>query len=74
MIALAAVAGSRDMSAQTPPRDTGTATLSAEETEALELSRKDKSLTARTKAEEILKRDPDSIGAHYVMGTARREA
>ena len=35
------------------------------EREALELMRADKHLSARTRAEEILRRDPDSIAGHF---------
>lgn len=77
LVALATVAGVGDMSAQTPPpavRDTGDGATSEAEREALELMRADKHLSARTRAEEILKRDPDSIVGHFVMGTALRDA
>ena len=78
LVALATVAGVGDMSAQTPPpappRDTGDGAASAAERKALALMRDDKHLSARTQAEEILKRDPDSIIGHYVMGTALRDA
>lgn len=75
LVALATVAGTGDMSAQTPPpRDTGDGSTTVLEREALALARDDKHLSARTRAEEILKNDPDSIVGHFVMGTALRDA
>lgn len=78
LVAIATVTGVGDMSAQTPPpapaADTGEGATTSAEREALELSRGDKHLSARTRAEEVLKNDPDSIIGHYVMGTALRDA
>lgn len=73
---LAAVTFARvgDMAAQTPaPKDIYGA-ITADEREAIELLEDDKVLTARTKAEALLKKNPDSFVGHYVMGTALREA
>jgi tetratricopeptide (TPR) repeat protein len=47
---------------------------SAQEDEAYALYREEKYLTARTKAEEILARDPGSVVGHYVLGSVLREA
>jgi len=46
----------------------------AEELAAYELLHDDKPITARTRAEAILRAEPDSIVGHYVLGTALREA
>ncbi len=74
-VALATVSGAGNMAAQTPAaKDSGEGAFTAEEAEALQLARDEKLLTARTKAEEILKRDPASIVGHYVMGSVLREA
>ncbi len=45
-----------------------------QELEALRLYNENKLLTARTKAEEVLRRDPDSLIGNYVMGCVLREA
>ncbi|MCC6526522.1 MAG: hypothetical protein IT373_27990 [Polyangiaceae bacterium] len=45
-----------------------------QEKEALDLYDKNEPLTARTKAEEILKQNPDSIYALYVLGRVMHEA
>jgi len=74
LVAFATVAGTGDMSAQTPPKDNGNSGLSADEQAALDLAREEKLLTARTRAEELLKKDPDSIVGHFVMAMALREA
>lgn len=80
LLLLATFARPSDMAAQTPPaapappRDTGEGDASEAEREALSLSRDDKHLTARTRAEAILERDPDSIIGHFVMATALRDA
>jgi hypothetical protein len=73
-LAFATVAGLGDMRAQTPPRKDPDAALAPDEKEAIDLVRNEKMLTARTKAEELLKKDPDSIVGHFVMGTALRDA
>jgi hypothetical protein len=44
------------------------------EAEAYSLYGQDKSLTARTRAEEALRANPDSIVGHYVLGSVLREA
>ena len=77
LVALATVSGAGDMAAQTPPaapKKVDEGTMTAAEAEALQLARDDKFLSARTKAEAILKDDPTSIVAHFVMGSALREA
>jgi tetratricopeptide (TPR) repeat protein len=75
LLAFATFVGIRDMAAQTPaPKQDLYGSISADEREAIELLQEDKMLTARTKAEELLKKDPDSFVGHYVMGTALREA
>jgi tetratricopeptide (TPR) repeat protein len=47
---------------------------SAEEREAYDLWSDDKLLTARTRAEAVLRADPDSIIGHYVLGSVLRDA
>lgn len=76
LAALAIGGVAADMSAQTPApaRPSGDGPASAAEREALEMSRADKHLSARTLAEDILERDPGSIPAHFVMGMALRDA
>jgi len=44
------------------------------EQEAIRLYNDNRLLTARTKAEEALSRDPDSLAGHYVLGCVLREA
>lgn len=44
------------------------------EQEALRLYNENRLLTARTKADEALARDPDSLVGHYVLGCVLREA
>jgi hypothetical protein len=46
----------------------------AVEAEAYSLFGEEKYLTARTRAEEALRADPDSIVGHYVLGSVLREA
>ncbi len=67
------MSGASDMAAQTAAPK-GESALTEDERTALELSRDDKHLSARTKADEILKRDPNSAVAHFVLGTSLREA
>lgn len=75
LVALATVGGAGDMAAQTPPaKSSSEGDLTTAEAEALQLARDDKFISARTKAEAILKDDPTSIVAHFVMGSALREA
>ncbi|MBS2014942.1 MAG: hypothetical protein JST00_18775 [Deltaproteobacteria bacterium] len=51
-----------------------TVKASAAEEEALRLLRENKLIAARTKSEEILAQNPDSIVANFVLGSALREA
>jgi hypothetical protein len=44
------------------------------EQEAYRLYDEEKYLTARTRAEEVLRQDPDSIVGHYILGSVLREA
>ncbi len=72
-LALALVLGGmRDVIAQTPPtvRFQGT----PDETEAYREYTDNHLLTARTRAAEVLRRNPDSIVGNYVMGCVYREA
>ncbi|MBI5512383.1 MAG: hypothetical protein HY909_01365 [Deltaproteobacteria bacterium] len=65
------LAGARDSAAQnTPLPYQGTPA----ELEALRLYNDNRLLTARTRAEEVLRVDPDSIAANYVLGCVFREA
>lgn len=73
-VALATTLGIGDMAAQTPAKSDGNASLTADEREALDLAKSEKMLTARTKAEELLKKNPNSVVGHWVMGTALRDA
>jgi hypothetical protein len=66
-----ALVGVRDSVAQnTPTPYQGTPA----ETEALQLYTDNRLLTARTRAEEVLRVDPDSIAGNYVLGCVYREA
>ncbi|MEZ4407615.1 MAG: hypothetical protein R3A52_14220 [Polyangiales bacterium] len=67
-LAMAAV-GARDVSAQAPA-----AQPTPQEQEALRLYNDNRLLTARTRAEAVLRRDPDSIIGNFVMGCVLREA
>lgn len=48
--------------------------LTEDEQEALTLFEDDKLVSARARAEEALRRDPDSVAGHYVLGSALRDA
>ncbi|MFO0593002.1 MAG: hypothetical protein U0441_36005 [Polyangiaceae bacterium] len=74
LVAFATVAGMGDMAAQTTPPKNLYGAISNDEREAIELLQQDKYLSARTKAEELLAKDPDSFVGHYVMGSVLREA
>jgi tetratricopeptide (TPR) repeat protein len=54
-----------------PPAALGT---TWEEREALDLLDDDKLLSARTRAEAILRADPESVVGHYVLGSVLRDA
>lgn len=58
-----AQSGADDTSTEATPT-----TMTEEEREALELLRKDKPLSARRIADEVLDADPDSMVGHYVVG------
>lgn len=65
---LACLAGGMAQSRPAPFRGTD------EELEAYNLYTQNQLLTARTKAEAILRRSPDSVVGHYVLGCVLREA
>lgn len=65
---LASLAGGMAQSRPAPFRGT------AEELEAYGLYTENQLLSARTKAEAILRRSPDSVVGHYVLGCVLREA
>lgn len=65
-----ALTSPRDVVAQAPP----SAQATALEQEALRLYNENRLLTARTKAEQALRANPDSIAANYVLGCVLREA
>lgn len=66
--ALALSGGRRGVAQQVPP------TTQAMEAEALRLYNDNRLVTARARAEAILRADPDSIVGNYVLGCALREA
>ena len=63
--------GPSDVVAQKPP---GSITGTALENEAMTLYQENSLLTARTKAQEVLDADPDSVIGNYVMACVLREA
>jgi tetratricopeptide (TPR) repeat protein len=70
LAAAVALSSAGDVVAQpTPPP-----AAAAAEAEALRLYNANRLLTARTKAEEALRLNPDSIAANYVVGAVLREA
>src|SRR5688572_17258352 len=60
-----AILGGARAEGKTPPAVLGT----PEEREAIALFADSKHLTARTRAEALLREDPDSIVGHYVLGS-----
>ncbi|MFO0607232.1 MAG: hypothetical protein U0324_28980 [Polyangiales bacterium] len=66
-----ALSGTRPVTAQQPAP---AAAQTADEAEALRLYNADKPLAARTQADRVLARNPDSIVGHYVLGCVLREA
>lgn len=67
-----ALSGARPVTAQQGPP--AAAAPTAEESEALRLYKADRPLAARTLADRILARSPDSVIGHYVLGSVLREA
>lgn len=68
------VSGAQPVVAQQSAPATSATAQTADEQEALRLYNGDKPLAARTLADRILARDPDSIVGHYVLGCVLREA
>jgi tetratricopeptide (TPR) repeat protein len=68
------LSGSRPVVAQNTTTTAAAAQGTPLEQEALRLYNENKLLTARTKAEQALRADPDSLIGNYVMGCVLREA
>lgn len=74
LVALAPLALAGSARAQTVPGPVGALAHTAEEAEALQTLEDGRLVSARTQAEEVLRRDPQSIVGHYVLARAYFDA